>query len=119
VGRSNYLQTPIKDLQALDYAVNKVGGSTGSLDVALRTMRFNISQAASGQGQAFKTLRDDLKLNAGLLAKESTTQQLVSIQQALAKLKDQSKGLGLAKNIFGENVATIGALMKSNLQDSY
>lgn len=119
VGRSNYLQTPIKDLQALDYAVQKVGGSTGSLDVALRTMQFNVSQAASGQGQAFKTLRDDLQLNAGLLAKESTTQQLVSIQQALAKLKDQSKSLGLAKNIFGENVATIGALMKSNLQESY
>lgn len=118
MSRSKYLETPVKDVQALDYAINKVGGGVGSLDVAMRTMMKNVSQAVTGTGPAAQAIKD-LGLNAGLLAKSNLTQQLVTIQDAVAKLKDQSKGKAILYQLFGESILPNLALFNKGLLEQF
>jgi hypothetical protein len=118
IGRSNYLSTPVKDIQALDFAVNKAGGGIGSMDVAVRTMMKNVSQAVSGAGPAAQAIKD-LGLNAGLLAKMNLTQQLVTIQVAMSKLKDQSKSKGIIYQLFGESILPNIAIFNKGLGEQF
>lgn len=118
VGRSNYLSAPVKDIQALDFAIAKAGGGIGSFDVAIRTMMKNVSQAVSGAGPAAQAIRD-LGLNAGQLAKMNLTQQLVSIQQAMGKVQDQSKVKGVLYQLFGESILPNMAIFKQGLLDQF
>lgn len=118
ISRSNYLSVPVKDIQALDYAVNKAGGGIGSMDVAVRTMSKNLSQAVSGAGPAAQAIKD-LGLNAGLLAKMNLTQQLGTIQVAIGKLKDQSKGKGILYQLFGESILPNIAIFNKALGDQF
>lgn len=118
MSRSNYLAIPIKDVQALDFAINKVGGGMGSLDVAVRTMMKNVSQAVISAGPAAQAIKD-LGLNAGLLAKMNLTQQLGTIQQAVGKLQDQSKGKGILYQLFGESILPNIAIFNKGLLEQF
>jgi len=118
MSRSNYLGVPIKDIQALDFAIKKVGGGVGSFDVAIRTLSKNISQSVTGAGPAAQAIKD-LGLNAGLLAKMDLAQQLGTIQVAVGKLKDQSQGKGILYQLFGESILPNIAIFNKGLADQF
>ncbi len=117
VGRATYLHIMANDVQALDYAIQKVGGSTGTFDVALRTMMRNISSASVGLGPAKDALKS-LGLSANLLAKMNTVQQLDAINNALRNMKDKTTAASIEYRIFREHIMSTSGVMKHSLQES-
>jgi hypothetical protein len=113
-GRSTYLKASINEIQALDYAVQKVGGSVGTFDVALRHMEKNVSLATRGLGPA-KNAFKELGLSANLLADLSTFEQLGVINDAMRKLGDGAKRSGLEYQIFREHILSTSGVLNTDL----
>ncbi len=104
VGRSGYMDSPISDLQEMDYIAKKTGTSFENLDYTMRNVGRSISQAVSGRGTAGGALKR-MGLDARSLAQESPLNQLKAISDAVRKmgnypeLKDDIFSLGIQGGI--------------------
>lgn len=115
--RSQYLKTSIADVQALDFAVQKIGGSVGTFDVALRHMQKNISLATRDLGPAKEAFKE-LGLSADLLGRMNTFEQLNTIINAMKNLKDSTKQAGIEYQVFREHIMSTSGIMQHDLQST-
>lgn len=114
---STRLGIATEDLQALRTAAGYAGVSIGEMDVALRMMESNISDAAKGIGTA-KDALEGMGLSAEALQREGPAQALQTILDSLSKIPDASDRTAAAMDVFGRSGAQILTLTSESIRDA-
>ena len=94
------LRFPVEELQAFQKVAQEAG--VGNLNTGLRMMEVNISKAASGTGEAVRSL-DALGLSAEQLARLAPQDQYKAIAEKLRDVENASDRARIAQEIFGES----------------
>lgn len=116
---SDKLGISIDKLAALQFAGEQTGVSINKMNTSLEKMVKNISEAASGTGEAKDTL-EDLGLSAEKLNQMSPDEQFLEVAEAMKNVKLQSDRVRFAYEIFGRSgVALVNTLKagKEGLKD--
>lgn len=101
----------VETLSALQFAAERSGVAVQTLQVAIRGMTRNVSEAATGTGLAVDAFRE-LDVSARDLNKLEFDQQMLVLADALNKVESGTRKLVLANDIFGGRASEILKLFK-------
>ena len=90
----------VQELERLRYAASLAGVEAAAFDKSLEKMARGVSEAAHGTGTA-KLALDDLGISAAELMKQSPDQQMLTLANAIKKVKNPAEKARVAYQIFG------------------
>ena len=111
------LNIPVAKLQELEFAAKLSGATLSDLNTGLQKMADSVSDAATGVGEA-KVALEELGLDAETLKKKRIDRQFLDIADALAKVKNTSDQVRIARDIFGRGGIALLNTLKSNLRET-
>ena len=104
------LGTTVSTLQELQYAAERTGVSSTTLDMAMQRLTRRVSEAAGGFGEAKGALRE-LGLNAAKLEKMPLDKQMEALADAFEGVDSQADKVRLSMKLFdSEGVALVNTL---------
>jgi len=90
----------VQELERLRYAASLAGVEAAAFDKSLEKMARGVSEASHGLGTA-KLALDDMGLSAAELMKQSPDQQMLTLANAIKKVKNPAEKARVAYQIFG------------------
>jgi ATPase involved in DNA repair len=111
VKTADRLGMTVEQLTALRYAAELGGVGTEQLNVALRSMVKNLTDAANGTGEAQGALKA-LNLDAKTLAEMGPEAAVLAIADAMDGLENKGQATAMSMRIFGEAGAGMVNVMK-------